>query len=579
MTEKGPSKELFGHLPVGRSTAVRVLLIVGALLTAACVQWLQQLRFNGDSFGLSPIFYVLFSFFDYSAAMLALGILLAAVFVPKWEGFDRLLRWLGERPYVVGGAVAVLLSIGTLTVYHNQPLSMDEYAPYFQSQAFASGHLSGKFPVDLLNLLVPVGFQNYFLTISKVTGEVSSKYWPGFALLLTPFTLLGIPWACNGVLSGLTVIVMNRLARQLFQTVEAAGLVTLFTLASPVFFADGISYYSMTSHMLANAIFVLLLLQPTTGRLVTAGVVGSIALTLHNPVPHLLFAIPWLVWLARQERPVAKLGALCAGYLPLSLLLGLGWFVYLGRLQHDGQPATEVAGSLHSTLSVFAFPTATVLYARLIGVAKILLWSAPCLLLLAIAGGWRSRLDSRLLTLAACGVLTLVGYLFFPADQGHGWGFRYFHSAWFALPLLATAFMYAPVKTEQPVARAPEAPSAAEADVRSYVVACALLSLVVAVGLRASQIDEFMTDHLHQYPRYAGTEPRVVVQSGAGFYPYDLVQNDPFLRKDVVRMIDVGKGLTAAAIQKRFPSYHRVYTDDYGEVWSAASATQSVAKK
>jgi len=85
---------------------------------------------------------------------------------------------------------------------------------------------------------------------------------------------------------------MNRLAKRLFQSVEAAGLVTLFTVASPVFFADGISYYSMTAHMLANALFALLLLQPTTKRLIAAGIVGSFALSLHNPVPHALFALP-----------------------------------------------------------------------------------------------------------------------------------------------------------------------------------------------------------------------------------------------------------------------------------------------
>ena len=572
MTANAPSKEMFAHLPVGRSTQVRALLIVGGLITALCVLWIQQLRFNGDLHGLAPIFYVLFTFFDYGAAMLSLGILLGALFVPQWNGFNRLLRALGERPYLVGSTVAVLLSLGSLVIYHNQPLSMDEYAPVFQSQAFASGRLTGQFPVDLLNLLVPEGFQNFFLTTSKATGEVASKYWPSFALLLTPFTLLGIPWACNAVLSGVTLIVMNKLAKRLFQNAEAAGLVMLLTIASPVFFADGISYYSMTAHLLANAIFALLVLQPTTGRLVAAGVVGSIALTLHNPLPHALFALPWLVWLAAQEKPVSKLAALCAGYLPLSALLGLGWYWYTNHLVQNAAP---VADSVGTVTGAFALPTSMVYYARLIGAAKVLLWSTPCLVLLAIAGAWRSRVDSRLLTLTACGALTLIVYLFVPADQGHGWGYRYFHSAWLALPLLATAFLYAPHSAEVQTDS-----STATADVRTYVVACALLSLFAAVGLRASQMNEFMTDHLSQHPRYAGTEPQVVVQSGAGFYAYDLVQNDPFLRKDVVRMINVGEDATAAAIQKYFPTYHRVYKDDYGEVWSAApAAAAAVARK
>jgi len=548
---------------------VRALLILGGLIMAACVLWIRQLRFEGDLHGLAPIFFALFTYFDYSAALLALGILLVALFVPRWDGIDRLLRWTGQHPYLIGGAVAVLFSIGALLIYHNQPLSMDEYAAAFQSKAFAAGHLSGHFPPDLLNLLVPEGFQQVFLSTSKTTGEVASKYWPSFALLLTPFTWLGIPWACNGVLSGVTIVVLNKLSRRLFQSVEAAGLVTLFTIASPVFFADGISYYSMTAHMLANAIFALLLLQPTTGRLIAAGVVGSIALTLHNPVPHALFALPWFVWLATQEKPVSKLVALCAGYVPLSLLLGIGWFWYLGDLT---QSATSAAGT---AANAFALPTAGVYFARLVGLAKILLWSVPCLLLLAAAGAWRSRMDSRMLTFAAAGLLTLAGYLFVPADQGHGWGFRYFHSAWLVLPVLATAFVF-PMAKEQNHAAASDSALPA-ANLRAYVVACALLSLFVGVGLRASQMNEFMTDHLSQYPGYAGTEPRIVVQSGVGFYAYDLVQNDPFLRKDVVRMVNIGEDATAAAIKKHFPTYHRVHTDRYGQVWSAAPPSSPVA--
>ena len=554
---------------MGRSTTVRALLIVGAILTAACVVWIQQLRFNGLTPGLAPIFYALFTYFDYDAAMLALGILLLALFVPRRDGVNRLLGWMGEHPYWIGGGVAVLLPIGTLIIYHNQPLSMDEYAAVFQSKAFASGHLSGQFPTDLINLLVPEGFQNFFLSVSKSTGAVSSKYWPSFALLLTPFTLLGIPWACNGVLSGATVIVMNRLSRRLFQGTEAGGLVTLFTIASPVFFADGISYYSMTAHLLANAVFALLVLQPTKSRLFAAGVVGSIALTLHNPVPHALFALPWFVWLARQERPLEKLLALCAGYLPLSLLLGVGWFWYVEQLARSTGSATRGAGGIAEIAAVFAWPTGAVYLARLIGIAKILLWSTPCLMVLAAAGAWRNRFDSRLLTFTACGLLTLAGYVFVPVDQGHGWGYRYFHSAWLVLPLLAVAFLY-PATKEEPRSEQPVSERASLGDVRSYVVACALLSLVAGVALRAWQMDDFLTNQLSQYPHYAGTEPRIVVQSGAGFYAYDLVQNDPFLRQDVVRMINIGEDATADAIRKHFPTYHPVYADVYGKVWSAA---------
>ena len=84
------------------------------------------------------------------------------------------------------------------------------------------------------------------------------------------------------------------------------GLPMLLTLASPVFFADGISYYAMSAHLLANAVFALLLMEPTPRRAFLAGIVGSVALTLHNPVPHMLFAAPWIIWLLAKRRPATR---------------------------------------------------------------------------------------------------------------------------------------------------------------------------------------------------------------------------------------------------------------------------------
>ena len=120
------------------------------------------------------------------------------------------------------------------------------------------------------------------------------------ASCLPLFTWAGIPWACNPVISALTLIVVHRLALAVFNDHEAAGIALLLTVASPVIFADGISYYSMPAHLLANSLYALLLIQPTPRRAFAAGVVGAIALSLHNPVPHVLFAAPWLMSIAAR---------------------------------------------------------------------------------------------------------------------------------------------------------------------------------------------------------------------------------------------------------------------------------------
>ena len=120
---------------------------------------------------------------------------------------------------------------------------------------------------------------------------------------------------------------------------EAAGWALAIALASPAFVVTSISYYSMSAHLLCNLLYALLLLQPTVPRALLAGLIGSLALTLHNPFPHLLFSIGFLVWLCTRPGAASLIAALIAGYLPLSVLLGLGWHSHLPDLVSAAAPA------------------------------------------------------------------------------------------------------------------------------------------------------------------------------------------------------------------------------------------------
>jgi hypothetical protein len=458
-------------LPVVRSRPARILFLTSAAATAGILLWAQYYVGSYGSIYLARIFYLLFITLDCQAAAALLLILIAAALLPDRTGSRTLLRWIGTHPGGIAFGTGLVLCAGTLLVYQNHPLAMDEYAQLFQSQVFASGHLTGHFPPALLDWLVPHYFQNMFLSVSHSSGAVASGYWPSFALLLTPFTLVGASWACNAAVSALTLVVVHRLALRMFGDVEAAGLAVLFTLASPVFFANGISYYSMPAHLLANALFALLLLDPTGRRALLAGFIGSIALTLHNPVPHILFAVPWLIVVARRPDGPRLLGHLVIGYIPLCLLLGFGWFWFTGELRHVDIPAATGAAAtsgglsgMWKTLAVFAMPT---------------------------------------------------------------WG--------------------------------------------SFGVTCALLTLVFGVGFRAVQIHDFISDDLHQVPAYSGTERRIVIiDPSPSFYGWDLVQNDPWLRGDAVRMITNGAAADAAMMRAHFPGLHKVYFDQFGSVWSDA---------
>jgi hypothetical protein len=553
---------------VVRAAAARNLFLATAIITALITVAIPELGASRWSSTFTPIFYHLFEILDFQGAICALLILICAISIPSRPWSTTLVRWIGEHPGRIAAGSGALMCAGTLFVYQNHPLSMDEYAVFFQSKVFAAGHLSGQFPAQLLDWVLPHGFRTLFFNVSDQSGRVVTAYWPSFAIVLAPFTALGIPWACNPLISALTVLAIHRLTFRLLGSVEAAGLAVLLTISSPVFFADGISYYSMQAHLLANTVYAILLIQPTARRAFLAGIVGSIALTLHNPVPHLLFAIPWVIWMLRSPGNSRLLGWLILGYLPLCLLLGAGWFVFAAKLMHEGPVAatTQAAGPtlLERITWPFSLPSSKIAFARISAAAKVWLWAVPGLVVLAALGAWKRREDSRYRTLVASAFVTFAGYLFVWSDQGHGWGFRFFHSAWLVLPVLAASA----------VSRRESMPDHDQglegSELRAFIVTAALLTLTVGGGLRAVQMREFVLDQLRQVPAYAGTERRVIfIDPTFAFYGTDLVQNDPWLRGDVIRMLSRGKANNEAMMRAYFPGMHPVYSDMYGSVWSS----------
>ena len=141
----------------------------------------------------------------------------------------------------------------------------------------------------------------------------------------------------------------------------------------------------------------------------------------------------------------------------------------------------------------------------------------------AVAGvvGCSGRKDSGVRLIGASALLTFFTYFAIPFDQGHGWGYRYFHSAWGVLPILAALGTIKLAAVEGP--RVPR-----------QIALLALLSLVAANALRFVQMGDFMASHLAQFPPRVEAERRVVLHNGKGFYALDLIQNDPWLRGEEI---------------------------------------------
>jgi hypothetical protein len=563
----------------GRRISPALALLLACAAGALLVQLILMRYGPGNPRGFSPIFAHLLNAYDTHGNLL-LGVLAVLAFLQRREpAVLAAVRIAGDHPWRIAAAAFVLLCAGSLLAYHAHPLSMDEYLALFQAGAFAGGHLAGRFPPPLLEHAIPTFFQGFFFVVQRATGDAAASYWPGFGLLLAPFAWLGASWALNPLLGALTLPALHRLTRALTGSREAAGWAVLLCAASPAFVATSISYYSMPAHLLCSLLFALLLLQPTPRRALLAGAIGSLALTLHNPVPHLLFAAAFLAWLALQRR-FAALGALLAGYLPLVLLLGFGWHYYLGVLSagpaaaaataaagaQDSAPAAAAGASMlgaavDAVSRLLTLPRPVILEARLAGLTKIWTWGAAGLLVLAAWGFAVARSQGGVRLLAAAFAITFFGYFFVPFDQGHGWGYRYIYSAWFVLPLFAAIAL----------ARPDGAPAMQE--LRNMACWAAMLSLLAANGLRLVQVESFIARQLNQVPPLAraasAAQPEVVfVDISRGFYVRDLVQNHPFLRAPRITLVYRGEPDAAALMAEHFPAYRRKEAGAWGELWT-----------
>jgi hypothetical protein len=527
--------------PQGSSpdTADRQIVVFGVLLTATALAYFYAAdNYYFSTRFMSPIFQYLLMVEDFNTAWLTFAVCVLAAWWTNPSPFVKATEFLGRHVLAVSIASVVLLAFAAVFVYHGNAFSMDEYSAVFQAKIFASGRLTVRLPPSVVDWLIPPGFNGAFIVASKSTGEAMEAYWPGFALLLAPFEFLGTPWLCNACLAGLAILLIHRITLEITNDRRAAGWAVLFTLASGAFIANAISYYSMQAHLTANLLFAWLLLRPNPYRAFGAGVVGSLALVLHNPFPHAVFAVPWIVAIARSEKMPRNFFWLMLGYLPLLIILGVGW-PHLRAEITAGDSGFNVTTA--NQFSAFSLPDKAMIDMRVAAAVKMWIWAAPCLFLFAFLGRLRRRDDQRVRLLAASAVVTFVAYLFVIFDQGHGWGYRYFHSAWGVVPILAGCAMTGRSESNGRFA--------------AFAGAAAVLNLLIVVPWQLMHIDGVITRHSAQIPAPQRPGNNVYfIRSDGGFYLADLVQMDPLLRGRDLLLFSRGPELDSELRRQNWPT-------------------------
>jgi len=535
------------------------IVLLGLLSTAVVLAYFYAVdNYYFSTRSMSPIFAYLLMVDDFDTAWFTFAVCVLAAWWKDPAPVLAAVDFLGRHAVGVAVAAVMLLAFAAVFIYHTNAFSMDEYAAVFQAKIFASGHLTARLPPSVVDWLIPPGFNGSFLIASKSTGLAIGAYWPGFALLLAPFEFLGIPWLCNASLAGLAILLVHRITLEITKDHRAAGWAVLFTIASGAFVANAISYYSMQAHLTANLLFVWLLLRPNPYRAFGAGVVGSVALVLHNPFPHTVFALPWIVAIARSERVPKNLFFLMLGYLPLVILLGAGWLHLRGEIISGNTVAHAITNDVNS---VFFFPDKSMIDMRVAAAVKMWIWAVPCLFLFASLGYLRMRDDQHVRLLAVSAILTFVAYVFVVFDQGHGWGYRYFHSAWGVIPILAGCAMTGRSESNGRLA--------------AFAGAVAILNFLIVVPLQLTHISRDISRHSAQLPiAYRPGNNVYFIRAAGGFYLADLVQMDPLLRGQDLLLFSHGQAMDAELRRQNWPGAVQVARGFGVEEWNLGPTDQ-----
>jgi hypothetical protein len=183
----------------------------------------------------------------------------------------------------------------------------------------------------------------------------------------------------------------------------------------------------------------------------------------------------------------------------------------------------------------------------------------PGLLVFAVLGRLRRRDNPHVRLLMQSAVLTFAGYLFVRFDQGHGWGYRYFHSAWGALPILAGCAMAGTAAGNS---------EGQHSRLLSFAGAAAILNLAIVMPFQLHQISDVIAQHLAQLPppQRPGNNIYFIHPRG-GLYVADMVQIDPLLRDPDLLLVSRGAQLDAQLMRQNWPGAVEIAGGPAADQW------------
>ena len=441
-------------------------------------------------------------------------------------------------PRLLAGATLVGTATGAWIVCHGYPFTADEYMADFQARLFLAGKVTQEVPEfwrPMLRLIAPT-----FVAYLPETHSWTSSYLPVYAAIRAVFMSIGLQWLTNPLLAAVSVLTIAAIARKLWpDDALKPAIAAALLAASPQFLVTSMTGYAMPAHLALNLIWLWLYCDAGKRRFWFAPFVGMAALGLHQPFFHALFVTPFLFRLLLQRRWRAVFWF--AGVYVAGVAAWWSWW-------HHFAPANASGGAA----GTFALGFSTLLIQSM-NLGSLLGWLAFPLSILALLGFGRMRKEEPLLFDAAVSCLLTFGfYVFVRNDQGHGWGYRYFHGTLGCLILVALSGW-------ELLAR-----RIGRAQAATFLGAGLAASLLVQLPLRAAQVESFIRPWARASADFQRSDAELVVfDPRYAWYSADLRRNDPlFEQKPVVVMAMTLRQQDAVALQQRYPRARMITPQD-----------------
>lgn len=425
-------------------------------------------------------------------------------------------------PLIVAVLLLLFCFAGHYWVLAGYDMSRDEQMATFDAAVFAQGHLVAKIPAlwrdqsDVLNTI--------FMYPAAHRGAWISTYLPFNSILRALLDLIGAPTAAGPLMAAIGAIALWGCVRRIWpQDREAPVVALLLYVGSGQVVVTGMTAYAMPAHLTCNMVWLWLFLRRTWWTDAAALAVGFVAVGLHQPLLHPIFAAP-LLFLLVLERHWPRAALYAVGY----AAIGVFWLWWPGWTWSLVQASVDV----HIPVGVdFATRlTATIRNGDAMGlpdmVANLLRFAAwqHLLLLPLMLLGWKIARRDRLAAGLLGGVIatTLIMAVILPY-QGHGFGYRYLHGLIGNCILLA---VYGWTSLDQ-------------RDVwRSLLLRSSIAGSAVILPIQLWMAHNFYAPAAEADARIAATHADyAVIGNNDAPFSVDLVHNPPALDTHPVRLI------------------------------------------